>query len=58
MEWLDAVQERIVAEIEGMTPEEECEYFRQAVENGPFADMFSEIRKHVPEPPAPAAVLG
>ncbi len=33
-------QERIYNETKGMTPEERLDYFKQRVENGPFAKLF------------------
>lgn len=38
------VQSEIYERIKGMTHEEEIEYFRRAVEDGPFAELVSVLR--------------
>ncbi len=37
------VQAQIYEETKGMTPQEEIEYFRKAVETGPFAEWWRKV---------------
>ena len=46
LEWKDKVQRKIYEEIKDMTWEEEIEYFKKSVENGPFADLLKKIKAH------------
>ncbi len=38
-----AAQEKIYAQIKGMTPAEEVAWFRQKVENGPYGELLRRI---------------
>ena len=39
------IQEEIFNETKNLTPAEEHEYYRMAIENGPFAEKIARIRK-------------
>ncbi|MEK6674352.1 MAG: hypothetical protein AABZ47_01705 [Planctomycetota bacterium] len=43
VEFKRRAQEQIYEKIKNMTPTEEIEFFRQAVESGPFADLIRQI---------------
>ena len=44
IEFKRRAQERIYEETKGMTREQEIQYFRRAVENGPFADLVKRLK--------------
>lgn len=47
------VQAEIYEEIKNLTPDEEIEYFRRKVENGPFAELWRNLRQYSDKAPIP-----
>ncbi len=51
VEFKRRAQSRIYERIKGLSPEEEIEYFRKAVDEGPLAEWWRAIRgRTVPSP--------
>jgi len=55
IEYKRRVQQEIYEKIKDMTPEQEIEFFRKAVETGPFASLVRALEARKERPPSGTA---